>query len=147
MNKLSRINRIIKFSTERKIYDDNANKFRPHLVWEFNNKEQKIGTLFISDSLNERLSAWAQHWIRNWQRCRLLKKESYVSIKYPLELSLSSSRIEQKISQCPDKSFCLEEEEFEEILCLIREWNEENPEFIPITLKEKELEELREENK
>ena len=48
MNKLKRINRIIKFANSREVYYDDKSKSRPHLVAEFNNKENKIGTLYIT---------------------------------------------------------------------------------------------------
>ena len=144
MSKIQRINRVIKFKTKRKVYKDDASKFRPYLVLEFSNKEQKISTLFVSGSKSERLGAYAQYWIKDWKRCRFLKKESYVSIKYPVGLSLISSKIEKKIKQCPDQlSTCLEKWEFEKILSLQKNWKEENPEFISITLKEKDLEDTK----
>jgi|SRR6185312_6570996 len=142
MSKLSRISRVIKFSTKRKIYDDDASKFRPYLTVEFENKEQSLSTLFISTRLTSRRSIYSQYYVKKRGRC--LSEESYVNIKFLLKLSLSSAKVEKKIKQCYHCSpACLEKEEFEEIVSLQEIWAKNNQEISPITLKEKDLENLR----
>ncbi|WNE40781.1 MAG: hypothetical protein mread185_000238 [Mycoplasmataceae bacterium] len=139
MNKLSRISRIIRFKTERKIYDDDASKNRPHLVLEFFNKEFEISILFVS-AKEERKGLWKQYSIKERGLC--LPNESFVNIKSPINLSLASRKIEKKIEQCYKCSpFCLQEPEFSIILNLQNVWKLSNSDVKIFTLKDKDLEE------
>jgi hypothetical protein len=127
MKRLSCINRIIKFASKKKIYYDDLSKFRPYLVLEFNSKEKKIGTLFITTRPSNRISLWKQYTIRieeNKKRKKrpcFINRESYINIK-PLIWLLLSSQISKKIKKCyhcfPS---CLTDKEFMDITNLQEE--------------------------